>query len=433
MPLDGISINSLVRELSDALVGARVDKIYQPHADEVVLTLKKGSSLKLLLSASASSARVQLTETSRENPATPPLFCMVLRKHLLGGRIISVTQGIGFERVVNLDFTATNEMGDIVGLRLVAEIMGKHSNIILLNSSTEGAAIIDSIKRINHARSTVREVLPGRTYTPPPAQDKINTADILKDYSIFEDSLKDVSKSIKNALLNNFSGISSLLAGEIIFRSGLLPDLPVADLSSVDIKRLHGIFSDIVVSTLSDKNIFELVKDEAGTATDFAAYELTMFPSASRHAYLNFSVLIDDYYSTRDENLRISQKTRDLRQIVARCIERCVRKFDNFTKELEEIKDRDIWRIHGEILTANIYRITPGAASVTLENFYSENGGEIEITLNPKHSPAQNAQNYFKRYNKAKRAFDALGSQMERNQEELSYLESVYSALSTLD
>ncbi|MCL2703673.1 MAG: NFACT family protein [Defluviitaleaceae bacterium] len=429
MALDGIAIAYLVRELDAALTGGKIDKIHQPEPDEIILVIRKDVNRRLLLSAGAQAPRAHFTEIPKDNPMTAPLFCMVLRKHLLGGRITGITQGAGFERVINFDVEAVSEMGEICQRRLIIEIMGKHSNIILLG----GGVILDSIKRVTHEMSSLREVLPGRTYTEPPAQDKINPAAAMDDMEIFTTRLLNSGDTAPKALSGGFNGISPATAKEITHRAGIDAGAMADKLENAEVTRLYNVFGTIVTDALSGKFNGELAENGKGAAVDFAPYEMTVYPKELRRGAENMSRLLEEFYGAKDHALRISQKSQDLRRLVAQNIERCVRKYDAHQRTSLEIENRDMNRLSGELLTANLYQITPGLQEVTLPNYYDENGGNITIKLDARLTAAQNAQRYFKRYNKEKRAFEALGPQMEQNAEELKYLESVMESLSKAD
>lgn len=427
MALDGLALAYLVRELRETLVGNRIDKIYQPEADEVVLTVK---NQRLLITVNAQGPRVHLSNITKENPMVAPLFCMVLRKHLLGGRIVDIVQGAHFERVVNFDIQAVNEMGEMCRRRLIVEIMGKHSNVMLLDDKD---VILDAAKRITAEMSSHREVLPGRAYVPPPVQDKMDPLVIFDNPDAARERLSTANAPLHKALYTAFMGISPGTAGEIIHRANLDADSTSGSLSHDEVGSILSIIGKIVQDVQLGNFNGELTLDNRGVAVAFAPFELTVRHSDDKRKADTMSRLLEDFYAAKDQALRISQKSQDLRRLVTQNIERCVRKYDAHQRTLRDIENRETHRLHGELLTANLHNISPGQSLVSVQNYYSADVDIVNIALDPRLTPAQNAQRYYKRYNKEKRAFEALGEQMAQNEQELQYLESVLAALSNAD
>ncbi|MDR1704225.1 MAG: NFACT family protein [Clostridiales bacterium] len=421
MALDGIAVAHIVHELRKTLLGGKVEKIHQPETDEIIMSVKRDGIRRLLISANAQGPRLHLTAIPKENPMTAPLFCMVLRKHLMGGRIVDIAQGEGFERVVNIDIEAVSEMGEMTRNRLSAEIMGKHSNIILIG--TDGV-ILDSIKHINHEKSSLREVLPGRVFTPPPEQDKVNPAAVPGDFPGFAERLSSSGVSVHKHLHTAYMGISPATASEMQHRAGLAPDASSVGLNEEGVKSLYAAFCEIVEDAVTGVFNGELVLDGQDVPVQFAPFALTMY-GEGRKPTSSMSALLEDYYGERDQNVRVNQKSQDLRRLISQNIERCVRKHDTHERTLREIENRDVHRLYGELLTANLYRLSQGMTEVSLEDYNAADGSSVTIQLDARLTPTQNAQRWYKLYNKEKRAFEALKDQIKQNAADLNYLESV--------
>lgn len=424
MALDGFVISNIINDLKSYLIGGKVDKIYQPEKDEIILQIRnKGTQYKLLLTANASSPRLHFTNIQKENPITAPLFCMVLRKHLSSGKIIDISQP-NFERIINIQIESIDELGDYSIKTLIFEIMGKHSNIILINNKN---IILESIKHISHDKSSVREVLPSKEYFLPPSQDKknpLNTSEEEFTSLILEKNLK-----IQQAIYKTYNGISPILSSEICFISNIDPDLNTSEISENHIKILYKNFVNIF--NISKENNFnpQIIFNENNSILDFTSTNFSMFKNFEKKYFENISELLEFFYKSKDIQYRLNQKSQDLKRIISQNIERCVKKKEIQQKTLKEIENRDILKLYGELITSNIYTIKKGMTQVTLNNFYSENYEKIEIKLDPNISPAENAQKYFKKYNKEKRTFIALQEQIKQNDEELKYLESVLNSV----
>jgi len=434
MPLDGITLSSVVQEMSGKIVGGRVDKIQQPEPDEIIMTIRsRGQNHRLLFTANASAPRVNFTAITKLNPDQAPMFCMLLRKHLGGGRILSVTQP-DFERIVELHVESPNEMGDLSVKCLLIEIMGKHSNIILMDAAK---VIMDSAKHISRAASSVREVLPGRQYTRPPSQGKTSpaagdTVDKPHFMGLFGDGEK-VGLRIQQLLYQSYNGISPIMASELCERANIAPDIFPGESTEAERERLFEAFVNLYADV--EKAAFDCrIYQNAGKG-DFSAVPMTLYATWETSAPFDSpSEMLESFYSQRDTAYRLSQKTADLRKLVASHIERCVKKQNLHEKTLKDIGERDILRKYGELITAYIYAIPPGADSFRTQDFYSENAEstEIIIPLDPTLSATENAQAYFKRYNKEKRTYTALQEQKEANAAELAYLDSVMTSIETV-
>jgi len=425
MALDGIAISCIVHELQASLCNGRIDKIHQPEADEIILAVRNhGNSHKLLLTANASHPRLHLTNKAKNNPMTPPLFCMVMRKHIQGGRILSITQP-AFERVVHIQIEAMNEMGDLVGKTLTIEIMGKHSNIILTD---ERGIILDSVKRVSFDTSSVRQVFPGRAYEEAPSQNKHNP--LLLTRAVFDDFLvQNENSQIQKAIYMSFTGISPEAASELVHRANVDTSAFVVTLAPEEKSRVFDAFTALMYDIQHTNYVREVIIDPQNKPVAFAALALTMYQGHTHKPFETLSEAIEFFYGERDTTSRMSQKSQDLRKLVQVNIERCVKKSDMYAKTLREIEGRDKWRLYGELLTACMYQIPPMAESVVTTNYYDENMPDITIPLQKNRTASENMQAYFKKYNKEKRTFEALQPQIATNCNELAYLEGVLSAI----
>lgn len=427
MALDGFSISNIIYELKNTIIGGRMDKIYQPEKDEIVLQIRnKGNAYKLLLTANASSPRLHFSNIQKENPINAPLFCMVLRKHLASGKIVDITQP-NFERIVNIQVESINELGDYSIKTLIFEIMGKHSNIILIDDKN---TILDSIKHISFDKSSIREVLPSKTYVLPPSQDK---KDPLK--TNFDEFLYIIKNSIptkiQQLIYKSYNGISPILSSEICHNADIDPSKNIEELSNNQINDLYNSLNNIVMLNTQKQFNPQIIYNENESILDFTVFDFNMFKHLNKKYFSSISELLEFFYKSKDLTYRLNQKSQDLKRVISQNIERCVKKKDIQQKTLKDIENRDTLKLYGELITSNIYAIKKGMTKVKLNNFYSENFEEIEIRLDPNLTPAENAQKYFKKYNKEKRTFIALQDQIKQNNEELLYLESVLSSVSS--
>ena len=425
LPFDGIVAKSIVDELTEKLVGGRVEKVFQPEADEIVLLVRAwNKNCKLVLSASPNYPRIHLTEAVKENPSTPPVFCMLLRKHLSGGKILSFEFN-DYERIIGVVIESANELGDISQKRLIIEIMGRYSNIILVNREDK---IIDSIKHVDSDISSVREVMPARPYILPPAQDKLSP-DAL-DTELLLDGLKSSAQAVDKYLLVHIKGFSPLLCREICFRAGIENRTTASSLAEEGRHNLKtalvSVLDEISDSSYKPCVIFE---DEAHQKPlDFHCLGIRQYPYSAKPG--SISEVLDAFYSSRDNAERMRQKKSDLYKVLNNSIDRCSKKLAIQEETLRDVADRDKLKLCGELITANIYRIPRNTKSVSLQNYYSENGDEyMEVSLDPNLSPQDNAQRYFRKYSKAKSTFTYTTRQLEDSRQELDYLESVLQLL----
>lgn len=421
MALDGITVASLKAELDKELTGMHIQKISQPESDELLLTFKGNSAQKrLLLSASASLPLVYLTEQNKPGPLTAPNFCMLLRKHLTSGRLLSVTQP-GLERILIFTVEHRNELGDLCRKRLIAELMGKHSNLIFCD---EEDRVIDSIKHISSSVSSVREVLPGRAYFIPETTKKADP--LVTEASAFCDAIRSVPESAAKAIYGSFTGISPVMATELCFRADADADRPAAALSEEALQRLAAVFTE-QMNAVREERFSPVLYETKGEPVEFSALPLTQFRDYEETEFSSISELLRTYYAAKAAYTRIRQKSSDLRHIVTTAYERTVKKYDLQQKQLKDTEKREKYRTFGELLTAYAYQIHGGEKQFDTVDYHT--GKEIEIPLDPTLSPNENAQKYFARYQKLKRTNEALTVQLKETETEKEHLESVLMSL----
>lgn len=426
MALDGITLSMLKNELSEKLIGARIDKIHQPSKEELVISLRwNGGNGKILISASASAPRIHFTESSVDNPKNPPMFCMLMRKHLSGAKLVGIEQ-FGLERMLHLSFATYNEFGDPVIIKLAVEIMGRHSNIMLIGPDGK---IIDAIKRVTADMSSVRQVMPGMTYVFPPAQNKMNTLDV--DCMELVSRLKNGRDiPLSKALMENLDGVSPIVCREIsdIVTGGF--DTKAHDLSDGECEKLEACLEKIAEIIKTGKASPYMVIEENGHPLDFTFIKVNQYGDAMEiRKFDSFSAMLDKFYSERSGADRMKQRSNDLFKFVVNLADRISRKLDVQRQELARSTERDILRVKGELIHANLWMLEKGMTSVVLENYY-DNCKPIEVKLDPRLSPNQNAQHYFSEYRKADTAERMLRQFIEKGEAELSYIESVFDLLS---
>ena len=422
MALDGILLNLAKKEILDCAQFGRVEKIHQPSREELVIHLRtKSGAKKLLLSVRANSPRIHFTQHAPENPATPPMFCMLMRKRLVNASLIDIRQS-ELDRVLYIDFDATNEIGDRVKLTLSIEIMAKHSNIILFD---EEGKIIDALKRVDLSQSTVRQILPGFRYTSPPPQNKLNilehsTDNIISQIKTFE------TKTLSSAILSSLQGVSPLTSRELAseFAEHFVDE--VSDTGFEDLKKKI----DNLRHTVETGNaVAFMLKGETGKPVDFSFMPINQYGTKyTSEEKSSFSELLDEFYFECDRLDRTRQKAQDLVKFLGSAIARISKKISLQQAELRQCADREQLRISAELINANLYRLEKGAAFYDLENYYDENK-LIRIKADPSKTPAANAQKYFKDYRKAKTAEAMLTELIEQGQNDLQYLETVADSL----
>lgn len=427
MAFDGITVAAVVKEMKESLTGGRIYKIAQPENDELLLTIKTpdGGQKRLLISAGASLPLIYFTNYNKQSPMTAPGFCMLLRKHLQNGRITDVTQP-GLERIVQIHIEHLNEMGDLCKKLLVAEIMGKHSNIIFLNDEN---IIIDSIKHISGMVSSVREVLPGRPYFIPMTQDKENPLTATEE--TFIRTLLTRSMPVYKAIYSSYTGISPVIAQEICAKAGIDGDRPVAVFhESPDADRqLHQLFSafDHMMIKVRKGEFSPVILYKNGSPTEFSAVPLSSYPETEEKAFSSISTLLEQYYAEKNKVTRIRQKSVDLRKIVQTALERNVKKYDLQLHQIQDTEKKEKYKVYGELLNTYGYNVPPGAKSMEALNYYT--GEMITVPLDPLLTPSENAKKYFDKYGKMKRTYEALSKLTVEVKEEIDHLESIQTAL----
>ena len=421
MAFDGITINALTKEFNTALTGGRINKIAQPEKDELLLTIKtKDGSIRLMLSVNPSLPLACLTNNNKQSPLTAPNFCMLLRKHLNNGRIISVTQP-GLERIINIEIEHLNEMGDLCTKHLIIELMGKHSNIIFTDDNNR---IIDSIKRINAGVSSVREVLPGLTYFIPNTIEKYNA--LATNRQEFIDKVCEKNLPLSKAIYSTYTGFSPAVSEEICYESGIDSNLPALTLEEDFKLHIAGIFCNYV-DEIKEGEFTPCIVYNNGVPKDYFIKTPGSYSKDSIKFYESTSLMLEHFYSEKNSLTRIHQRSGDLRQIINTNLERNYKKYDLQTKQLADTENRDKFKLYGELLNAYGYEITSGLSECNVLNYYT--GENITIPLDKDLSPQENSRKYFEKYNKQKRTYEALIEQVTSTKTEIDQLESIKTSL----
>ncbi len=428
MALDGAFLSCLREELTAGLPDARVDKIHQPSREELVIALRSRSgSKKLYLSARANSPRVHFTDIPLENPASPPMFCMLLRKRIAGGRLAAIRQP-GLERALYFDLDCVDELGDIVRLTLAVEIMGRHSNIILI----ENGRVVDAIKRVDMEMSSVRPVLPGLPYSPPPAAAGRLDLSAVEPADFLAAMEQGPDYPLSKALLNTAHGLSPLICREVSHLAARGRDPLVSDWTKEERERLLFYLGRVkaAVETGENRKPYLLLRAD-GSPLDFSFMAVTQYGlEALGREMDSFSSLLDAFYAQRDAGERMKQRAHDILRILTNLSDRTARKLDRQREELTRSGDRETLRIYGDLINANLYAIPRGAASAELIDYFDPACGLKTVPLDPALTAAQNAQKYYKDYRKAQKAEQILQQQIAQGEEELQYFDTVFDALS---
>lgn len=422
MALDGLVIAGMVQELNTCILGGRISKIAQPESDELMLTIKseRRQQYRLLISAGASLPLTYFTDQNKPAPLTAPNFCMLLRKHIGGGKFTRIWQP-GLERIINFEIEHLNELGDVCHKTLVVEIMGKHSNIIFCN---EEGMIIDSIKHISSQVSSVREVLPGRTYFIPETQEKFNPLDYKSSEFIAAVSSKPMP--LAKSIYCSMTGISPLIAEEICHRASLDSGRSANSFSETELIHLEHQF-DLVVDTVKSGQLAPNIVYEGQVPVDFSVVHLSQYDDFTEEKFDTVSGMLEHYYATRNVITRIRQRSADLRRIVQTALDRNRKKYDLQQKQLKDTEKREKFRIYGELINTYGYNLEEGAKKLTCLNYYDNK--EITIPLDETKTPQENAQHYFEKYNKLKRTWEASVKLTEETKGEIEHLESISTAL----
>lgn len=419
MALDGIVVSNIAAELDARLTGARIAKIAQPEADELLLTLKSPNSgqVRLLLSASASLPLIYLTSVNKPSPVTAPAFCMLLRKHIGGGKIMRIYQP-GLERILHFEIEHLNEMGDLCHKDLVLELMGKHSNLIFCD---DDGTIIDSIKRVSAQTSSVREVLPGRPYFIAQTQEKLDPLSTTEDAfcrSVFSKPMK-----LAKAIYSSYTGISPVIAEELCHRASLESDQSANTIPEMEQLHLYHLFDLMMEDVKQHRYTPLIVNDSHGDPVEFSSLPLTMYADMQVTEYPTVSEVLEQYYARKNTVTRIRQKSADLRHITVTALERNRKKYELQLKQLKDTEKRDQYRVYGELIHAYGYGIEAGAKSFDALNYYTNE--MMTVPLDPTLTPQENAQRYFNKYNKLKRTYEALSELIEETKAEIDQLESI--------
>lgn len=421
MALDGIAIACMAKEIRERLTGGKITRIAQPETDALMLTIKnQKDTWKLFVSAGASLPLVYFTETNKPNPMTAPNFCMLLRKHIGGGRITGVSQP-GLERILIFEIEHLNELGDVCKKKLIAEFMGKHSNLIFCQ---EDGTIIDSIKHIPASVSSVREVLPGRPWFIPDTMNKQDPLTVSE--AVFSQVLSEKPMPLGKALYTGFTGLSPVMAEEICYTASLDSSLSANALSEMETVHLYHIFSQFM-DDVKTGSFSPCIAYDGTLPVEFSALPLSHLTSYEKKPYSDMSTVLESYYASREAMTRIRQKSAELRHTVQTALERNRKKYDLQLRQLKDTEKRDKFRVYGELINAYGYGLEPGAKTLEALNYYTNE--TVKIPLDDTMTPQENAKRYFDKYGKLKRTCEALTELTRETKEEIDYLESVSASL----
>ncbi|OOB79045.1 MAG: hypothetical protein ATN34_03090 [Epulopiscium sp. Nele67-Bin002] len=426
--MDGIILSNIIHELKLQLIGGKIEKIYQPQKEELLVTIRNNrKNYKLLLNANSQYPRLHLTNLSKNESNTPPMFCMLLRKHLIGGKIVDITQP-NFERIAQFYIEAKNELGDKEDKVLILEIMGRHSNLIL---TKENGTILDSIKHISFDKSQVRQILPNNMYVYPPNQSKLNP--LLTTREEFLSAIPAKSSQIYKRLYETYNGLSPLVTNEICAQANIEQNKAADTLTSDELASLYNCFNGIITN-VKDSNYTPIVYHENGNQP-IAYYmcELKTHGMYDNTEFANMSEVIEHVTHNKNQRFNISQKTADIKKMIMTFIDRAVRKQALQQKALDSSDKSELYKIYGELITSYSYEINAGDTEFKCINYYSEQQEEIVIPLNKDKTPIENAQTYFKQYTKLKRTAVAAAEQLDIIKEDLDYLNSVLVSLDMLE
>ena len=424
MPLDAICLRAVLHELRPQLIGARIDKVQQPARDQIVLLLR--GNLRLLLNAGANQPRIQLTSILRDNPAQPPMFCMLLRKHLVGARVLSIEQP-DLERMVILTLQCTDEFGEISQKQLVLECMGRRSNLVLLDAQ---GRIVDCLRRVDADLSAARQLLPGLFYHLPTPLDKLSLLSQEEASLALAQRGGDAEQAVDKWVLDHYTGISPLIAREFAFRAGGETDVRFGALSSAQREALVREFAD-TASTIREDNYTPVILYRDGKPVDFTYRAIAQYGAETQaEALESFSQMLDEFYDARERQELSARRGRELTHAVTVARDRMARKSENLKRDYAATQKRDEFRLRGDLITANLYHMKGGERVLQAENYYEDGCPLINIPLDPLLSPQQNAAKNYKQYNKLKTAEFHLREQIEKAENERAYLESVLQELS---
>ena len=414
MPMDGFTLGFVARELDQLLAGGRIDKVVQPERDEIIITVRNaGRNMQLLISASADCARAHITNIKKNNPLEPPVLCMLLRKRIVGGRLTYVRQAES-DRILEIGVEHFDELGDLSSDTIICEFMGRHSNIIFVDRNGK---IIDSAKRVNETMSSVREVLPGLRYERPPAHGKIPFDSV--DPEALENALTGLSGTLRSAISRTVSGMSAQTSAELAYRYAGNED---AHMDEIDTRAAAVAISEELIRMRSKVDPGVLYSED-GSPVDVTAFPYRSRDTLERAPFPTLSEALDEYYRAKDRTERIRQKSAAINRVLKNNIERCEKKLALQRDALMGSEKMDEYRRWGELITASQYMLKKGMKECELPDYYADGMPMVHVPLDEKLSPAQNAQRYFKLYQKARSARILAAEQIEKTSEELYYLE----------
>ncbi len=427
MALDGALLHCIKEELSASLQDAKIDKIHQPSKEELVFAMRgRQGSKKVYISTRPSSPRIHLVAKTPENPDVPPMFCMLLRKRLTGGRLVAIRQN-GIERALYLDFDCINELGDPVRLTLAVELMGRFSNVLLLD---ETGMIIDVLKRVDWEMSPTRPLLPGLRYELPIALAKKQDVFLTSAQSIVSAVLQQPDRDLADAIVSVTCGVSPLICREIAHQTTRGVDTTVSKLTDDQIDRLHFYLERVkkAMETSENRQPYMLLKENAPYDYSFipiAQYGLSVIG----RKFSTFSEMLEEFYEKRDAAQRMKQRSQDILRVLTNANDRITRKLANQQDDLRRSEKRETKRMYGDLINANLHLAQRGASSMEVINYFDEQCPTVTIPLNPALSASQNAQRYYKEYRKAQTAEKILTEQIEQGKQELQYIDTVFDAL----
>ena len=434
MAFDGITTKHLIKELQETIVGGRIRKIYQPESDEIRMTInREKENYNLLISANANNPRVYLAEKLKENPGTPPSFCMVLRKHLLNGIIVDIVQH-ETDRVIEFSISGKNEFNDVVIKKLVVEIMGRNSNVILIDDKTDVSGerqegediILDSMKKVGSGSNRYRQILPGKVYIYPPESGRQNFLSLTEDryYKMVAESSETVTERF---WVQCFLGLSPIIAREFCFRAGLNPELKLKEFSKKQLGYLYQAFSEVMDEIEKGPNggIYYFRRE----IIDFSTVNLHHMTDNECTAYTNVSKMLEAFYYIKDKKIRFKAKSANLRHQLDTLLKKNYKKLQNLHQDMDNSKKNEKNKLYGDLITANIYMIEKGMEEVSLVDYTDPEMKTVRVHLKVNETPSQNAQRFYKKYNKGKRAQIQLAEQIKTTEEQGYYLESLTGGL----
>lgn len=427
MSFDAIVTRALTDEFNNNYIGARVDKIYQTEKDEIMINMRsKDGSFKVLVSASSNNPRFYVSKITKENPSEAPLFSMILRKNLSGSKLVKVEQ-FGFDRAAQFVFSGYNEFHEEALYYLVVEIMGKYSNIVLCN---ENHKVIDAIKRVSTVMSSKREIEPGLIYERPPVFDRVSPI------SVNEEDLKNMMTNnadleLRDFLMRSFLGLSTEIANKILFDAAIDDKNLLKNLDENDENKFISSFIK-TFEEVKEKNYSFNIYKLSERKSAYNAISLNQYASLEKENFSSISELLDKYYYEKDQKDRIAQRSQNMRHTISANLKRAKNKLQKQKEEMLESANREAYKVYADLISSNIHKISKGLKEVKLENFY-DNMNEISVPLDQKLSAVQNAQKYYKRYQKMKQREIVLEKQIENTEDEINYLELVMDAIDRTD